>query len=105
MLFCDQPEALKRRFPGEILAVHASDPARVRDTLSTGPAVRSALLVGDHVHLFVDNADRRLPEMRARLEATGVSYDSIHSVAPSIEDLFVSALEGQPSAAIGANPS
>jgi len=105
MLFCDQPEALKRRFPGEILAVHASETARVRDTLSTAPGVRSALLVGDHVHLFVDNAAVRFPEMRALLDGTGVSYDSIHSIAPSIEDLFVSALEGQSSAAIGAKPS
>jgi len=105
MLFCDQPEALKRRFPGEILAVHASETARVRDTLSIAPGVRSALLVGDHVHLFVDNAAVRFPEMRALLDGTGVSYDSIHSIAPSIEDLFVSALEGQSSAAIGAKPS
>jgi ABC-2 type transport system ATP-binding protein len=105
MLFCDRPEALKGKFPGEILAVHASEPARVRDALSAAPAVRSALLVGDHVHLFVDSADRRLPELRARLEAAGVSYDTIHAVAPSIEDLFVSAVEGQPLAAGGTNPS
>ena len=96
LLFCDRPEALRKRFPGEIVAVHASQPARVRDVLSTAPAVRSALLVGDHVHLFVDNAARRLPEMRARLEAAGVSYDSIGPVEPSIEDVFVSALEDQP---------
>jgi ABC-2 type transport system ATP-binding protein len=95
MLFCDRPEALKRRFPGEILAVHATDPARVRHALSTAPAVRSVLLVGDHVHLFVDSANRRLAELRARLQAAGVSYDSIDPVAPSIEDLFVSALKGE----------
>jgi ABC-2 type transport system ATP-binding protein len=95
LLFCDRPEALKRRFPGEILAVHSSEPTRVWDTLSGAPAVRSALLVGDHVHLFVDDAARRLTELRARLEASGVSYDSIGSVAPSIEDLFVSAIEDQ----------
>jgi ABC-2 type transport system ATP-binding protein len=95
MLFCDQPEALKRRFPGDILAVHAREPGRVRDMLSNAPAVRSALLVGDRVHLFVDNADRRIPELRAGLEIAGVSYDSIEPVAPGIEDLFVSALEGK----------
>ena len=95
LLFCDQPEALKKRFPGEILAVHASQPARVRDMLSTAPAVRSALLVGDRVHLFVDDATRQLPDLQARLEAAGVQYDYIRSVAPSIEDLFVSALEGE----------
>jgi ABC-2 type transport system ATP-binding protein len=51
--------------------------------------------VGDRVHLFVDSAERRLPELRARLESAGAAYDSIQSVAPSIEDLFVSALEGE----------
>jgi len=95
LLFCDQPGALKKKFPGEILAVRAPEPARVRDLLSKADAVRSALLVGDRVHLFVDSAERRLPELRARLESAGVAYDSIQSVAPSIEDLFVSALEGQ----------
>ncbi len=92
LLFCDQPGALKKKFPGEILAVHAPEPARVRDLLAKSDAVRSALLVGDRVHLFVDNAARRLPELRARLEAAGAAYDSIQSVAPTIEDLFVSAL-------------
>jgi len=61
--------------------------------LAKSDAVRSALLVGDRVHLFVDDAARRLPELRARLEAAGAAYDSIQPVAPSIEDLFVSALE------------
>jgi ABC-2 type transport system ATP-binding protein len=93
LLFCDLPGALKKKFPGEILAVHAPEPARVRDLLAKADAVRSALLVGDRVHLFVDSAERRLPELRARLEAAGAAYDSIQPVAPSIEDLFVSALE------------
>jgi ABC-2 type transport system ATP-binding protein len=105
LLFCDRPEELKKRFPGEILAVHASQPARVREALAGAPGVRSALLVGDHVHLFVDGAASRLPELRARLDAAGVSYDSIHQVAASIEDLFVSAVESEPSAAVGTNPS
>jgi len=95
LLFCDQPAALKKKFPGEILAVHAPEPGRVRDLLAKADAVRSALLVGDRVHLFVDSAERRFPELRACLESTSTPYDSIQSVAPSIEDLFVSALEGE----------
>ena len=95
LLFCDLPGELKKKFPGEILAVHAPEPARVRDLLAKAEAVRSALLVGDRVHLFVDSAELRLAELRARLEEAGAAYDSIQSVAPSIEDLFVSALEGE----------
>jgi ABC-2 type transport system ATP-binding protein len=105
MLFCDRPEELKAKFPGEILAVHASQPARVREALAEAPGVRSALLVGDHVHLFVDGAAQRLPELRARLDAAGVACDSIRPVAASIEDLFVSAVEAESPAVVGTNPS
>jgi ABC-2 type transport system ATP-binding protein len=99
LLFCARPEELKRQFPGEILAVYAAEPARVRAVLAGAAGVRSALLVGDRVHLFVDDAARRLPALRAQLEGAGVAYDSIQPVAPAIEDLFVSAVEGGPNAA------
>jgi len=98
MLFCDRPEELKRKFPGEIVAVHAGEPGRVREVLAHAQGVRSALLVGDRVHLFVDSAARRMPEARAQLDTAGVSYDSIQQVTPSIEDLFISAVEAEPPA-------
>jgi ABC-2 type transport system ATP-binding protein len=94
MLFCDQPAELKKKFPGEILAVHAAQPVKVR----------TALLVGDRVHLFVDDAARRLPDLRARLDSAGVAVDSIQPVAATIEDLFVSAVESEPDAAVGTKP-
>jgi len=93
MLFCDRPGELKRKFPGEILAVHSPHPAQVREAVAGAAGVRSALLVGDRVHLFVDHAAPRLPELRSRLDRGRVAYDSIEQVAPSIEDLFVSAVE------------
>jgi ABC-2 type transport system ATP-binding protein len=97
MLFCDRPDELRKRFPGAVLAIHAKEPGRVRDVLAKAPAVHSALLVGDRVHLFVDDAERSLPDMRARLDAVGLAYTSVERVAPSIEDLFVSAVEGESS--------
>jgi ABC-2 type transport system ATP-binding protein len=105
MLFCDRPEELKKKFPGEILAVHAAQPGGIREALAGAPGVRGALLVGDHVHVFVDDAARRLPDLRSHLDGAGISYDSIDRVTPSIEDLFVSAVEDQPSAGPGMKPS
>jgi ABC-2 type transport system ATP-binding protein len=63
------------------------------------------LLVGDRVHLFVDDATQRLPDLRARLDSAGVAYDSIQTVAATIEDLFVSAVESEPNAAVEMKPS
>lgn len=98
MLFCDRPDELKKKFPGEILAVHAAQPGQVRTALADAPGVRDVLLVGDRVHVFVDEAAGRLADLRTRLKSAGVVYDSIEPVAPTIEDLFVSAVEGEPEA-------
>lgn len=96
MLFCDRPAELKKKFPGAVLVIHASNPEFVRRALSESSSLRSTLLVGDRVHAFVDDAARRLPELRAFLETKGVPYDSIEPGSPSIEDVFVSAVEEQP---------
>jgi ABC-2 type transport system ATP-binding protein len=94
LLFCDRPDALKQQFPGGVVAVRASAPGRVRDILAKAPGVRSSLLVGDRVHFFVDDPSRRLPELRRELDAQHVAYDAVEPVMPSVEDLFVSAVEG-----------
>ena len=96
MLFCDRPEELKKRFPGGVVVVHSPDPKRTQDALSHTDAAREVLLVGDRVHVFVDDAGRRLGELRSCLDAAKISYDSIEQVTPSIEDLFVSAVQGEP---------
>lgn len=105
MLFCDLPEALKKRFPGGVVVVHSPDAEHARAELCGAAGVRDVLFVGDHVHVFVDDATRRLPELRARLDAGKVSYDSIEQVTASIEDLFVSAVESEAARQSPAKPS
>lgn len=102
MLFCDRPGELKKRFPGGVLIVRAPEPQRIRDALRGTALARDIFLVGDRVHVFVDDANRRLPELRAYLDAKSVSYESVEQVAPSIEDLFVSAVEKETAAGLPA---
>ena len=93
LLFSDVPEELKKRFPGGVIAVRAANPEEIRNTFAGSPPVHSALLVGDRVHLFVDDPGKSLPDIRALLQAQGIAFESIEQVTPSIEDLFVSAVE------------
>ena len=94
MLFCDEPKELKKRFPGVVLALRSPDPPRAKDAARGAPGVRSSVLVGDVVHLFAD-AGERTAQIRGQLEGAGVAVDSLEPVSPSIEDLFVSAVESQ----------
>jgi len=94
LLFCDTPQELKGRLRGAVLAVRSSEPRAVRDELLGAPGISSLVMTGDGVHLVVDDAARRAPELRARLTASGARFENIEQVAPSIEDLFVHAVTG-----------
>jgi len=94
LLFCDTPQELKGRLRGAVLAVRSPEPRAVRDRLQGVPGIASLVMTGDGVHLVVDEAARRAPEMQARLVGSGTAFESIEQVAPSIEDLFVNTVSG-----------
>lgn len=91
-LFCDAPAQLKKTLPGAVVAVSSNDPRRLREALADAEGVQSVVLVGDGVHLMVDNAERRIPELRTRLDAAALSIDDIGQIVPTIEDLFVATI-------------
>ena len=99
LLFCDEPERLKARMPGAVLSITSPAGRRLRDELRGAPGVTGTVLVGDAIHVFVDDGTRRLKEIQARLDADGVEYGELAQVPPSIEDLFVTATTGEREAA------
>ncbi|PXW25348.1 ABC transporter ATP-binding protein [Paraburkholderia caballeronis] len=86
---CDTPARLKARMPGALLAVQADRPRDAYAALDGLPGVLGLLLMGDRVHVRVDDAARRTPEVAARLNERGVAGVSIATVEPGIEDVFV----------------
>jgi ABC-2 type transport system ATP-binding protein len=92
---CDTPMRLKQAMPGMLLAVSADDPRAVKTLLEGAPGVLGLLLMGDRVHVRVDDAARRLPELQSLLSAHGAGGVNIAPIRPSIEDVFV-ALETEP---------
>jgi hypothetical protein len=43
----------------------------------------------------VDDGPRRIPELRSLLSSAQIPFDEIAQASPSIEDLFVSAVEAE----------
>lgn len=92
LLFCDTPAALKSRLGKDVLAVSSAEPRSVRNALEQAGGISSLVMTGDGVHVVVDDAQRRIPEIEARLRNAGAQFDAIQKVAPTIEDLFVDAV-------------
>ena len=93
LLACDTPAELKRRLHGEVVVITSSAPRAVRDTLANADGVSSRVLVGDGVHLVVDVASRRIPELEQRLRNADVTFVDVARSEPTVEDFFVSAVQ------------
>jgi ABC-2 type transport system ATP-binding protein len=93
LLFCETPANLKARMGKGVLSVTSAEPRRLRDSLEDADGISSLVLTGDGLHVVVDDAARRIPEFEARLKSANVPFDAIQQVAPSIEDLFVDAVQ------------
>jgi ABC-2 type transport system ATP-binding protein len=92
LLFCDTPAQLKQNMYGAVVSVVSSESRRLRDFLTGSEGVSNMVLVGDGLHLVVDDAAKRVPELRMRIETGNLSFDRIEEIAPTIEDLFVQAV-------------
>ncbi len=99
LLLCDTPSRLKALIPGAVVAITSPQAREIRDRLSGSEGVSGVVLVGDAVHLFVDDAPRRVPEFRGTLDQEGFSYVEIAQVQPTMEDLFVRTVAGRELAA------
>jgi ABC-2 type transport system ATP-binding protein len=96
LLMCDTPAGLKRRVPGQIVSIVARDARAVKERLAHRAGVADAILVGDAVHLFVDDAALRIPEFERALSASRIEASDIAESNPTIEDLFVSEVRQAP---------
>jgi len=93
LLFCDTPARLKARMSKGVLSVTSAEPRGLRSALEDADGISSLVLTGDGLHVVVDDAARRIPEFEARLKGANIPYDAIQQVSPTIEDLFVDAVQ------------
>ncbi|MDE2199553.1 MAG: ABC transporter ATP-binding protein [Rhodospirillales bacterium] len=88
----DTPARLKQAMPGALLALTGPDPRALRDALAGAPGVLGLLLMGDRVHVRVDEPEGRMPALHARLAARGLAAATMARIDPGIEDVFVALL-------------
>ncbi len=90
------PEQLKReRMRGDVLEVAVDRPVEALELLSREPAVREAAIFGTLLHAVVADAARDAARVRRVLEEAGLGVEGLERIEPSLEDVFVSAIEAE----------
>ena len=95
MLMCDSPKGLRDAVKGSVISIISNQARQVQELITGDARFAHSVLVGNALHVFVDDAGVRIPELESSLSAGGISYEEIAQVAPTIEDLFVHAVTSE----------
>ena len=105
LVMCDTPERIKQQVGGELVELR---PAATRAAMSAIGLLRRAAAVtaslpgvsevqtyGDLLHLFVDDAALRMPQIAAALAGHGLAAASMRPIQPHMEEAFMSLIRRQ----------
>jgi len=76
-----------------ILEIRAANPVEAMRLLDGFPEVEKTSLFGTAVHAVLRQAKTAPGDIAARLQAAGVTVDSIDAVTPSLEDVFLDVID------------
>ena len=95
LLIADTPSAVKARIGGTILELRMENHQRGMKLLEGKEFIRSLVLSGDRIHILVDNPVESEKVIREILKGRGMEILDLGVVKPSLEDAFVSMVQGR----------
>jgi ABC-2 type transport system ATP-binding protein len=90
LVTCDQPSAIRAQISGELVEVHSKAWRSVRDVVAEMPGVLEIQTYGEALHVLVDTARKRIPELRRALRRAGVDYTDLRKAPARMEEAFIS---------------
>lgn len=89
------PAELRLLVKGDLLAIVTSDLQKSESLIAQLTGVIEVQVYGDRLHVFVDEAKRRAPEIESALQAVGVRVTQIRQAAPHLQEAFISLVTHQ----------
>ena len=90
------PEVLKReKMAEDVLEVQCYRPYEALDRVAKLPDVKEVALFGNRLHVVTESREKARQAIQETLPAQGYPIESIERIAPSMEDVFVSLIEGR----------
>jgi ABC-2 type transport system ATP-binding protein len=94
LLACDTPDNLRKLMKGAIVEIRSNDLRRSARILREAIPCSTVGLFGDRLHLVVADFDNGRAMAERILGAEGLEIHSLRPIEPSLEDVFVSVING-----------
>lgn len=90
LIECGTPTIIKVKVQGQVIELRPEPMGRAQEVLAGRPEILEVQVYGDLLHVLVDNAHERMPELAAALEQTGVHVNRLRIIQPRMEEAFIS---------------
>ena len=90
LIQCGTPSEIKAMVQGQVIELRPDPMFRAQELLAGRPDVMEVQVYGDLLHVFVDDARQRMPELKVVLEQGGVTINGIRAIQPRMEEAFIS---------------
>ena len=101
LIALDTPAAVKGLMREPLLEIVTADGPGVAQALQGRPGVAEAAMFGRAVHVVVENAEAAARELPAFLASRGLPVERVHTIVPSLEDVFVALVRREGGAVAG----
>jgi len=90
MIVCAGPRQIRAQIEGELIELRPGDWQAACALVETLPGVLEVQTYGELLRVFVDSAEKRLPEIEAALEKHGLGHQGARRATARMEEAFIS---------------
>ncbi len=102
LIICDTPNRVKGLIEGDLIEVHPVAEElgiglmrRAEATVGSLPGVLEVQTYGDLLHIFVDDAEQRIPQIKAALADQAIQAEGLRQTQARMEEAFISLIRRQ----------
>jgi ABC-2 type transport system ATP-binding protein len=93
MVVCAEPRRIRAQIEGDLIELRPADWQAARALVAALPGVLQVQTYGDLLHVFVDSAQRRLPEIEIALRERGIAHRGARHATARMEEAFISLIK------------
>jgi ABC-2 type transport system ATP-binding protein len=90
MILRASPKEIREHIDGDIVVVIPDDWVAAKEIVGNFDGVKEVQTYGEALHLIVDDAGKRVPQLRKRLKKAGVTHNGVRVAPPRMEEAFIS---------------
>jgi HPt (histidine-containing phosphotransfer) domain-containing protein len=90
---CASPQQIRADLRGDLLQLRPTDWQVARAIAGDLPGVLEVQTYGELLHLLVDSAKERLPQIETALKERGIEYSGLRQAPVRMEEAFISLIQ------------